>query len=156
MRTGTIFAAMVLMAACGKRDRPAGSSDAAARGAGAAVAASSGRGPAGARVDFAVQSDIPGCLSVARKDTIEQGNLLLARIETKTTHISAECGCTSRWLLYRSVAEREGIETELASGSLLAGTPGGPSVERLVVLLTERAHPPTDGLVLHVGCAPAP
>jgi hypothetical protein len=147
--------AVVLVVACEKRTSPDCSGDAARpQAAAATVAPKSGR--VRPQVDFTVRSDIPGCLSVVRKDTTEQENLLLAKIETTTTHITADCGCTSRWLLYRSVAEREGIETELASGSLLAGPPGAPSVGRLVVLLSERSHPPTDALILHIGCAPAP
>lgn len=150
-----ILGAVVLVAACGKRSGPDGLSDAAPPRTPAAALVPK-PAPVAPQVDFTVRSDIPGCLGVVRKATTEHENLLLARIETKTTQITADCGCTSRWLLYRSVTEREGIETELASGNLLAGRPGGPSVERLVVLLSEKAHPPADPVILHVGCAPAP
>jgi len=111
--------------------------------------------PASPRVDYAVVSDIPDCLTVVGKDTKEDGNLLLARIETKTTRTS-ECGCAWKWLLYRSMTGPLGLERELASGTLFAADAGDRSVERLVVLLSERAHPPKDRLVLHIGCAPAP
>lgn len=156
VRTRIIVAVVVFTFSCDQRGSPAGSYDASAPGAGPVSAAVAKPPPAGPPVDFAVVSDIPDCLKVVRKDTTEQGNLLLARVELTTTRELASCVCISRWLLYRSVAERDGLETELASGKVLASQPGRPSTDRLVVLLSERSHPPTDSLVLHVGCAPPP
>lgn len=158
MRPATVIVAiMISVTACGKRvvspdhssqQSPARESD--------SSAVKLEPPPVSPRVDYAVVSDIPDCLTVAGKDTKEDGNLLLARIETKITRTTSECGCTWKWLLYRSMTGSVGLERELASGMLFAADAGDRSVERLVVLLSERARPPKDRLVLHVGCAPAP
>lgn len=83
-------------------------------------------------------------------------NLVFADIQLKTTRNVAACICPSNWLLWRSVTSSEGFETEFASGSLLAPDQDAPTIERRVVLLGDRDHPPAEPLVLHVGCAPAP
>jgi hypothetical protein len=153
----TMVAVIISMTACGKRaviaDHSAGGSPARANDSSVVHVKPA---PVSPHVDYMVVSDIPDCLTVAGKDTKEDGNLLLARIVTKTTRITSECGCTWKGLLYRSMAGPAGLEAELASGTLFATDQGAASVERLVVLLSERAHPPEDRLVLHVGCAPAP
>ena len=112
--------------------------------------------PATPAIPFTVVSDIPACLEVVPKGTTSDANLLFATVGLKTTQITAACGCPSKWLLYRSVTSTQGIETELASGSLFAGEPDGAAIERRVVLLADREHPPAQALTVHVGCAPAP
>ena len=156
MRSAAIIAIIVSVTACGKREFIPNHSEQSSARATDSSAVNFKPLPVSPRVDYAVVSDIPDCLTVAAKDTKEEGNLLLARIETKISRITSECGCTWKWLLYRSMAGRAGLEAELASGTLFAADPGTPSVERLAVLLSDRAHPPKDRLVLHVGCAPAP
>lgn len=146
-RLATVVLAGVLIGGCGRHRE----SDTGPRAADAAVAV---QGPA--PVSYAFQSDIPYCLEVTGKGTVSDANLLLAIVEIKTRRITAECGCTSRGLLWRSVTSPKGIETEYASGDLLAPEPGGPATERRVVLLGDRAYPPAEPLLVHVGCAPAP
>jgi hypothetical protein len=158
MRTATILIAiMVSVTACAKRDfTPDNSSERSAARANDSSAVKVERPPVSPPVEYAVVSDIPDCLTVAGKGVKEDGNLLLARIETKVTRITSECGCTWKWLLYRSMAGPPGLERELASGTLFTSDPDAQSVERLAVLLSEKAHPPKDRAVLHLGCAPAP
>jgi hypothetical protein len=158
MRPATIIVAIIIsVTACGKRDFiPDHSSERSPARASDSSEVNVKPPLVSARVDYGVVSDIPDCLTLAGKDTKEDGNLLLARIETKVTRITSECGCTWKWLLYRSMTGAVGLETELASGTLFAADPGEPSVERLIVLLSERAHPPKGRVLLHVGCAPAP
>jgi hypothetical protein len=156
MRTRSqIFAVLILMVACGRRtaplNPPAGAA-AHAQGAGQGATAA----PPGTPVEFTAVSDIPECLTVVRKGSTADSNLLLGIVELATTQITAACGCTSKWLLYRSVTTHEGLETSLASGSLLAPDPGGPAIERRVVLLGDREHPPSDSMTLRFGCEPAP
>jgi len=50
----------------------------------------------------------------------------------------------------------DGLETEVASGSLLAAEPADPPIERRLVLLADREHLPARPITVHVGCAPAP
>jgi len=109
-----------------------------------------------APVVHSCQSDIPYCLDVVGKGTVTDGNLLLGVVELKTRRITAACGCPSKWLLWRSVTAKEDIQTELASGELLAAEPGDKAREVRLVLLGDRSHAPADPLVVHVGCAPAP
>jgi len=112
--------------------------------------------PPAADVRFAVKSDIADCLDVVGKTTAYDGDLLLGVVDLKTTKITADCGCTSKWLLYRSVFVTDGLETEVASGSLLAAEPADPPIERRLVLLADREHLPARPITVHVGCAPAP
>jgi len=158
MRRATIIAAVIVsVTACGKRDLVQSPSSEASPGRTNGSSADDVKPPAvSPPVDFDVVSDIPDCLTVTSNGTREVRNLLLARIDTKIARITSECGCTWKWLLYRSMAGPVGLEAELASGTLFAGDPSTPSVERLVVLLSDRTHPPKGRLVLHVGCAPAP
>jgi hypothetical protein len=156
MRTrNQLFVAVILIAACGRRATPENPREgAAARAQGAGQGATAA--PPGPPVTFTVVSDIPECLAVVRKGSIVDSNLLLGIVELKTTRITAACGCTSKWLLYRSVTMHEGLETPLASAGLLAPDPGGPAIERRVVLLADREHPPNDSLTVRLGCEPAP
>lgn len=115
-----------------------------------------GAGGATAELPFAVTSDIPECLDVVGMQSHVESNLLLAGVRLNTKAITARCGCISKWLLYRSVTSTDGLETEFASGSILAAEPGAGPIERQVVLLSDRGHPPAQPLLVHVGCAPAP
>lgn len=108
------------------------------------------------RAPFAIRSDIPDCLEVVSTQTATKDNLLLAIVRLKTVKLTAACGCTSKWLLYRSVTSTNGLEFELASGTILAADVGATPIERAAVLLGDRAHPPAEPLILRVGCAPAP
>jgi hypothetical protein len=145
------------MVACGRREAPFRHSvEASAGDAGHATATKGQPPPTSSRPEFAVVSDIPDCLTVIGGSTKEDGNLILARIRAKVTRITAHCGCTWKGLLYRSMSGPEGLASKIASGTIFAGDPGEPEVDHLVVLVSERSHPPDKPLTLHVGCAPAP
>jgi len=109
-----------------------------------------------APVAYSFRSDIPYCLDAVGKETVTDANLLLGVVELKTRRITAACGCPSKWLLWRSVTAKDGIETEFASGTLLAAEPQDKPREARVVLLGDRSHAPGESLLVHVGCAPAP
>ena len=108
------------------------------------------------QIPFTVTSDIPDCLEVSGNRSHADSNLLLAEVRLTSNAITAQCGCISKWLLYRSVTSTDGLETELASGSLLAPEPGAGPIERQVLLHGDREHLPALPLIVHVGCAPAP
>jgi len=153
-RARGILAMATLLAACGRRE----ATTATAPPATSTLAPSPPRTQSAPNptIPFTVTSDIPECLEVVGTDEREDGNLLLAEVGLKTTAILARCVCISKWLLYRSVTSTEGLDTEFASGSILAAEPGAPPLHRDVVLLSDRGHPPKQPLILHVGCAPAP
>jgi hypothetical protein len=151
-----VLAVLILMAACGRRTTLTAPPEGRAADAALPGNAETAGAPARPAVPFTVVSDIPDCLAVLRKGTASDSNLLLGIVELKTTRMTADCGCTSKWLLYRSVTTHLGLETQFASGSLLFSDRGAPSIERRVVLLGDKDHSPSEPLTLHVSCEPAP
>jgi len=148
-RALTLLGVAVLSSAC---SRHAGSAGAASADAGFATPASQVSVP----ISYRLQSDIPECLTMRGKQVTSSVNLVFADIEFETTRNLAACICPSKWLLWRSVTSNDGIETEWASGNLLAPEPGAASIERRVVLLADREHRTAKPVMVHVGCAPAP
>ena len=79
-------------------------------------------------------------------------NLAVGALHLETTKIIAGCGCTSRWLLARTLRVTSGFETEIASAVVLAPDPNATGRDVHVVLDPDRDHPQAGTNIVAVGC----
>lgn len=138
------FGAIVTLVSCSRR--PSMEADA---GAGGAAAAQSGRDRI---ASFQARSDISACLSVEARGGTASENLAVGTLHLETKKIIAECGCTSRWLLARTLRVASGFETEIASAVVLAPDPNATGRDVHVVLDPDRDHPQAGTNIVAVGC----
>jgi hypothetical protein len=107
-----------------------------------------------ADIPFKTNNELPDCISVTATGGKTVGNLLLGAVRVETKKIIADCGCPSRWLIYRAIRNFHGYQSQQVSGIVVAPEPGGPPRNLDLVLEADNEHPEAGFLTVDVSCRP--
>lgn len=111
------------------------------------------RRPAAGSESVVLDNAVSACLSVSITRTLTQQNLVLGEANVALSRSTADCGCKSALLSYRSL-ERRGARSErlLAKGTFVSFSFGAQPTSFLFVLQPDARYKPKGSLVLAIGC----